>query len=76
MREPRGRSSAAAEALGEAGVAGEDDAEQLLGIEVLAGEDAQLAEDGGEGLLGLVDDEHGAAATWRRCGRPSGCAGP
>jgi len=48
------------ESMGEAPVAGEDDAEELARIEVLAGEDAQLAEDGGEGLLGLVDDEDGA----------------
>ena len=46
-----------AEALRESGVACEDDAEELLGVEVLAGEDAQLVEDGGESLLGLVDDE-------------------
>ena len=49
-----------AEALGEAEVAGEDDAEELLGVEVLAGEDAEFAEDGGERFLRLVDDEDGA----------------
>ena len=75
MREPRGSSSAAAQALGEPGVAGEDDAEQLLGVEVLAGEDAQLAEDGGEGLLGLVDDEHGAASGGGDVVGPAGAQG-
>ena len=38
-----GQQLGGAEALGEAGVAGEDDAEELSGVEVLAGEDAQLA---------------------------------
>jgi hypothetical protein len=44
-------------ALGEARVAGEDDAEELLGVEVLAREDPELVEDGRQGLLRLVDDE-------------------
>ena len=48
------------EALGKTMVAGEDDAEELLGVEALAGEDAELVEDVGEHLLGLVDDEHRA----------------
>ena len=51
-----------AESFGQSRIAGEDDAEQLLAVEVLAGQDAQLAEDGGEGFLCLVDDEHGPAA--------------
>ena len=46
-------------ALDEAGVSGEYDAEELAGVELLAGEDAQLVEDGDEGLLRLVDDEDG-----------------
>ncbi len=45
------------QAVGEPGVAGEHDAEELPGIEILAGEHAQLAEDGVERLLGLVDDQ-------------------
>ncbi len=53
--------------LGRAGrssrIAGEDDTEELFAIELFAGEDAELAEDGGEGFLGFVDDEHGPAAT-------------
>lgn len=48
-----------AEAIGEARVAGEDDAEELSGVEVFAGEDAQLVEDGSGGLLRFVDDQHG-----------------
>ena len=55
MREPSGSRVGGAQPLGESGIAREDDAEQLLGIEILAGEDSQLAEDGGEGLLRLVD---------------------
>ncbi len=47
-------------ALGQSRVAGEDDAQQLLGVEAPGGEDPQLAEDVGEHLLGFVDDEHGA----------------
>src|SRR5258708_26372965 len=50
-----------AKAIGQAGIAGEDDAEQLFGIEVFAGENAQLAEHSGESFLGFVDDEDGAA---------------
>ena len=65
-----------AQSLGEPRVAGEDDAEELLGIEVLAGEDAQLVEDGGEGLLRFVDDEDGPTVRSRRCGRPIGSAAP
>lgn len=38
---------------------GEDDAQELPGVEVVAGEDAQLVEDGGERFLGLVDDQDG-----------------
>ncbi len=52
-----------AESLGESGISGEDDAEQLFGIELFAGENTELREDGGEGFLGLVDDENGAATT-------------
>src|SRR5665213_14125 len=47
----------AAEALDQARVAGEDDTEELARVELLAGKDAQLVEDGGQRLLGLVDDE-------------------
>jgi hypothetical protein len=47
------------EAFDEAPVAGEDDAEQLAGIEILAGEETELGKDGGVGLLRLVDDEDG-----------------
>ena len=47
------------EALGQTRIAGEDDAEELFGIELLAGENAELAKDRREGLLGLVDDEDG-----------------
>ena len=35
-----------------------DTAEELAAVEVLGGQDAQLVEDGGQGLLGLVDDQH------------------
>jgi hypothetical protein len=49
----------ATEALEEASVAGEDDGEELAGIEVFAGEDAELVEDGSECFLGLVEDEDG-----------------
>jgi hypothetical protein len=47
------------EALGQAAVAGEDDAEQGARVEFLAGEEAELVEDGIEHLLSLVDDEDG-----------------
>src|SRR5690606_12092951 len=40
-------------------VTDEDDAEERLGVELLAGQDAQLVQDGREHFLGLVDDEHG-----------------
>jgi hypothetical protein len=49
-----------AQALWETLVAGKDDAEELLGVEVFAGEDSDLVEDGGEGFLCFVDDEDGA----------------
>lgn len=45
--------------LGEPPVTDEDDAEERLGVELLAGQDAQLVQDGREHFLGLVDDEHG-----------------
>ena len=45
------------EALDEASVTGEDDAEKLPGIEILAGQEAELGEDGGERLLSFIDDE-------------------
>ncbi len=64
-----------AESLGQAGVASEDNAEQLFAVELLAGQDAQLAEDGGESLLGLVDDEHGAATTGGDVIAPAGAKG-
>ncbi len=48
-----------AQALDEARVASEDDAEQLARVELLAGQDTQLVEDGREGFLGLVDDQTG-----------------
>ena len=70
-----GQQLGGAQALGQSRVAGEDDAEQLLGVEVLAGQDAQLAEDGGEGLLGLVDDEDGAAAGGGDVVGPAGAQG-
>jgi hypothetical protein len=40
-----GEQLGSAEALGQTGVAGEDDAEQLLGIELFAGQDPELVED-------------------------------
>jgi len=42
-------------------IAGEDDAEQLFGVELFTGQDAKLTEDRSERFLGLVDDEDGAA---------------
>jgi hypothetical protein len=48
-----------AQLVDEAMVAGEDDTEELVGIEVFTGEDTKLAEDGSQGFLGLVDDEDG-----------------
>ncbi len=76
----KGKELLGAKSLGEAGVSSEDDAEELFGVELLAGEDAQLAEDGGERFLGFVDDEHGTTATRADMVRPSGAqcleAGP
>ena len=51
---------AVAQPLRQAGVASEDDAEQGPGIEVLAGQNPDLVEDGSEHLLGLIDDEERA----------------
>jgi hypothetical protein len=48
--------------LGEAAVAGEDDAEQGARVELGAGQQAQLTEHGGEHFLCFVDEEHGAQA--------------
>ena len=64
-----------AKALGETGIAGEDDAEELARIELLGGEDSDLVEDGGEGLLGLVDDEDGAAHRLGDVVGPAGAQG-
>lgn len=49
-----------AESLGQSFIAGEDDAEKRAGIEVLAGKQAQLVEDIGAHLLGLINEEDGA----------------
>ena len=69
-----------AQPLGQAGVAGEDDAEELTAVEILGGEDAQLVEDGGLGLLGLVEDQHRAEQGLRNVLGPAGAqrleAGP
>jgi hypothetical protein len=46
--------------IGEAAIAGQDDAEEGARIEVGTGEQAQLAEDEGLHLLDFVDQEHGA----------------
>jgi hypothetical protein len=59
---PQGQELRGAKALGQAGVAGKDDAEQLFGIEFFAGENPQLAQHGREGLLRLVDNENRSAA--------------
>ena len=55
----QGQEVFAPQEIGEATVAGEDDGEQRAGVELGAGQQAQLAEHGGEHLLGLVDEEHG-----------------
>jgi hypothetical protein len=62
MREPSGQQLLAAQVIGEAGIPGEDDAQQRLGIEAGAGEQAQLVEHGGTHLLGFVHQQHGAPA--------------
>src|SRR5258708_5881657 len=64
-----------AKALAESGVPGEDDAEELTGIELFAGENAQLVEDGGEGLLGLIDDEDGPGERGSDVMGPAGTQG-
>ena len=52
----------AAQLLEQARVAGEHDAQQRLGIEACAGEQAQFREHGGAHLLRFVDEEARAAA--------------
>lgn len=47
-----------AESLGQPPVAREHDAQERLGIEVLARKHAQFAKDGREHFLGFVNDEH------------------
>jgi hypothetical protein len=61
QREQLGR----AHTLGESCVTRKDDAKELLGVEVFARENAQLAENGGECLLRFVDDEDGPASSRR-----------
>ena len=46
------------QALDEPGVAGQDDGQQDVGIELGGGEQAQFGKDSRGHLLGLVDDEH------------------
>ena len=75
MREPRGRSSAVRRRSGRRASPAKTTQRSCLRVEVLAGEDAQLAEHGGEGLLGLVDDEHGAAAAGGDVVGPAGAQG-
>ena len=65
-----------AEAVGQALVAAEDDGQELAGIEFFGAQDAQLAKDGGQGLLGLIDEEDGTRQSRRRCVRSSERAGP
>ncbi len=65
-----------AKSLGESRIAGEDDTEELFAIELFAGEDAELLEHGGEGFLGFVDDEHGAAPARGRYDRPIASEAP
>src|SRR5262245_48279824 len=67
MREARGRR--------QAGVAGEDDGEQLAAVQIFAGEDAQLGEHGRERLLGFVEDEHGAGQGGGDVVAPAGAEG-
>ena len=49
-----------AQALGQAGVAGKDDTEELARVEVLGGEHAEFVEDWGQNFLGFIDDEDGS----------------
>src|ERR1700674_2083355 len=60
----------AAELLGEAGGAAEDDGEDGARIELGGGEDAQLGEDRGGHLLGFVDEQDGAAPGGLDVGEP------
>jgi hypothetical protein len=52
----------AAQFLGQAGVAGEDHAQECLGVEPGAGHQAQFGQDRGTHFLGFVDQEHRAPA--------------
>jgi hypothetical protein len=51
-----------AKSFWKARITGEDDAEELLGIEIFACENPELIENGGERLLCLVNDKDGAAS--------------
>ena len=62
----------AAKELGEALVAGEDDAQQGARVELRGGEQAQLVHDRGGELLGLVDEQHRTQARGVEVGEPAG----
>jgi len=64
------RLSSGREEVGQAAVAGQHDADQGAGVELRAGQQAQLAEDDGRHLLGFVDQEHGAEQRALQMGQP------
>jgi hypothetical protein len=51
-----------AELVGQSAVTAEDDSGDGAGVAIGTGEDAQLGQDAGVHLLGLVDKQHGSAA--------------
>ena len=59
MRLAMGKSSSSFQAVGQALIAGQDDGQDGAGVQVGAGQQAQLGEDQRVHFLGFVDDEHG-----------------
>ena len=74
MREPRGSNSAVRSRSGKRASPAKTTQRSCLGVELLAGQDAKLVENGGEGFLRFVDDEHGSTARGKPRDRPSGHA--
>ena len=68
----QGQQLLAAQVIGEAGIPGEDDAQQGLGVEAGAGEQAQLVEHGGTHLLCFVHQQHGTPTGGLQMAEPGG----
>jgi hypothetical protein len=60
-----------AQAVGEAVVTGEDDAQEGMGVEGFGGEETDFAQDAGVHFLGFIDDEDGACGGGGEMGGPA-----